>query len=278
MDTNKIRALLCAVEKKSLSKAAEEFSYTPSALSHAADSVERELGVKLLKRTYAGVSLTEEGEKLLPALRSFVASEEKLYREAKALGGKGEELKIAAYSSISLQVLPEIVKAFKLSNPSVRVSISVGNHLKNALLNGEADVVFSDSPAEGEAVWKELKKDPFVAVVPNALFAKRKSIRKEELYEYPYISTAEGLLKGYFDESKFKEVLRFQSVDDNSVLSMVKEELGVAVLPRLAVKSRGKGVKLLKLEPEIHRAIGYSYLKEKQTDALCAFVKFLSKL
>jgi signal peptidase I len=162
------------VEKKSLSKAAEEFSYTPSALSHAADSVERELGVKLLKRTYAGVSLTEEGEKLLHALRSFVASEEKLYREAKALGGKGEELKIAAYSSISLQVLPEIVKAFKLSNPSVRVSISVGNHLKNALLNGEADVVFSDSPAEGEAVWRELKKDPFVAVVPNALFAKRK--------------------------------------------------------------------------------------------------------
>lgn len=276
MEANKIRALLCAVEKKSLSKAAEEFAYTPSALSHAADSVEEELGVKILKRSYAGVTLTDEGEKLLPALQAFVKAEDRLLLSARALSEEGE-LRIAAYSSISLHVLPEIVKAFKLAYPSVKVSISVGNQLKNALLEGVADVVFSDTPSEGGAEWREILTEPFVAVVPAALFAGKKTIRKEELYEHPYISTAESLLQGYFDESKFREITHFSSVDDNSVLSMVKEELGVAVLPALTVKKRIKGIKTVKLEPEIHRTVGYSYFKQNQTEALKSFLHFLRK-
>ena len=100
METNKIRALLCAIEKNSLSKAAEQFSYTPSALSHAADSIEEELGVKILKRNYAGVTLTEDGKQLLPALQEFVKAEDALLESAKILSGESE-LRIAAYSSIS---------------------------------------------------------------------------------------------------------------------------------------------------------------------------------
>ena len=64
MDTTRIKAILLAAKYKNLSRAAEEFSYTPSALSHMADALEAELGVKLLLRTRAGVSLTEAGEQL----------------------------------------------------------------------------------------------------------------------------------------------------------------------------------------------------------------------
>ena len=277
METNKIRALLCAIEKNSLSKAAEQFSYTPSALSHATDSIEAELGVKILKRNYAGVTLTEEGKQLLPALQAFVKAEDALLASAKILSGEAE-LRIATYSSISLQVLPELIRAFKYAHPTTKVSISVENQLENVLLSGKADVVFSDSPENGEVIWKEIKKEPFVVVVPAALFKGKKTIQREELYEYPYISTGESLLQEYFDERKFKELTRFQSVDDNSVLSMVKEELGVAVLPLLSVKKRVNGVKILKLEPAIHRSIGYSYLKKQKISAATAFISFLKTL
>ncbi len=55
MDIQKIKVILSAIEHKSLSRAAEEISYTPSAMSHIADAIERELGVKILQRTPLGM-------------------------------------------------------------------------------------------------------------------------------------------------------------------------------------------------------------------------------
>ena len=50
MDTVRIKAFLLAVKYGSFSKAAEELSYTPSALSHIADAMEEETGAKNLLR------------------------------------------------------------------------------------------------------------------------------------------------------------------------------------------------------------------------------------
>ena len=49
---------------KNFSLAAKELSYTPSALSHIADSLENELGVKLFIRTRKGVEITDDGKML----------------------------------------------------------------------------------------------------------------------------------------------------------------------------------------------------------------------
>ena len=76
MDTLKIKTILSAVENKSFSKTAETLSYTPSALSHMADSLEQELGVKLLKRTPKGVELTENGEKLKDKMQAVLDAED----------------------------------------------------------------------------------------------------------------------------------------------------------------------------------------------------------
>ena len=64
MDTKKIKAILSAIEYKSFSKAADALSYTPSALSHIADNLEQELGVKIIIRSPLGISLSKEGEEL----------------------------------------------------------------------------------------------------------------------------------------------------------------------------------------------------------------------
>ena len=68
MDTLKIKAFLLVVKHKNFSLAAKELSYTPSALSHIADSLENELGVKLFNRTRKGVEITEDGKMLYEIL------------------------------------------------------------------------------------------------------------------------------------------------------------------------------------------------------------------
>ena len=123
MDVSKIKALLLAVEKKSFSKAAEELSYTPSAFSHIVDSIEEELGIKILNRTFNGVELNENGKLLLDKLTALITAEKELLASAKNLNVKNERLRIGAYSSIAQHILPEIINKFKQENPFIKVSI-----------------------------------------------------------------------------------------------------------------------------------------------------------
>ena len=279
MDTLKIRAILSAVRQKSLSKAAEEISYTPSALSHMADSLEVELGVRLLKRTPLGVELTEEGKTLYDELIAVIKAEDELFQKAQKLQQeKAQELRIGTYSSISQHILPTLLHDFKRVYPEVKVSISVGDRLRKWLDEDIADVLFTDENSVENNVWLPLKKEPFVAIVPANAFKGKKSVEHEELYAHSYISTNETKVHRYFDESKFRSVLHFDSVDDMSVLSMAKEEIGIAILPSLVVKKPYKGVRTLKLNPEITRTIGVVYKKNPSpASATGKFIDFLLK-
>lgn len=275
METSRIRGLLLAAKYQSLSRAAEEFSYTPSALSHIADALEEELGVKLLSRTRAGVSLTEEGTLLKEKMEAVLRAEEELRAAAAALGEKNSSiLRIAAYSSISTYLLPQIVKRFKKENPDVRVSISVVDSLRGWLENDAVDVVFGDLSAIGENEHVVIMEDPYVAVLPEETLAGRRSVRREDLYPFPYISTNEGVLHRYFDEDRFAEILFVDSADDAAVLSLVKEGIGVAVLTSLATRKHVKGVRTVALSPKISRSIGFAYrMKNPATERFLTFMK-----
>ena len=276
METMKIKAILSAAKYKSLSRAAEDFSYTPSALSHMADALEEELGVKLLLRTRTGVSLTEEGMLLAEKMDAVLRAENELIAAANAIGGAHEsELRIATYSSISTYLLPSIVKQFKKENPSIRVSIAVSDVVRGSLENDSADIVFGDLKAIEANEHVIIMEDRYVAVLADGMFVGRRSVSREELYPYSYISTNESALRTYFDESRFAEILRFDSVDDTSVIELVKEGMGVAVLSSLSARKHVKGVRTVALTPKFSRAIGFAY--RKKTPATERFIKFMKE-
>lgn len=275
METMRIRAILAAAKYKSLSRAAEDFSYTPSALSHMADALEDELGVKLLARTRTGVSLTEEGELLKEKMDAVLLAEQELCAAASAYrGGERKKLRIGSYSSIANYLLPVIVKRFKKENPEISVSISVGNVLRGWLENDVADVIFGDLKAISENEHHLIMEDRYVAILGEGMLAGQRVVNREELYQYPYISTNESTLRQYFDEDRFAEILQFDSVDDTSVLSLVKEGVGVAVLSSLAARKVMRGVRTAKLNPPISRSIGFAYRKKTpETERFIEFMK-----
>ena len=69
MDSKKFEILMTAVNLGSFSKASEVVGYTQSGLTHLINGLEREIGMKLIRRDHSGISLTEDGEALLPAIR-----------------------------------------------------------------------------------------------------------------------------------------------------------------------------------------------------------------
>ncbi len=276
METNKIKALLSAVKAGSLSRAAEEFLYTPSALSHMADSLEEELHIKLLSRTHTGVELTAEGKALYEKLNAVISAEEELVRAAERLvTKKGYSLRIGCYSSISSQLLPELLTDFKKDNPEIKILISVDGDLQNWLDDGLAEIVFADDIILLDKERTSFMEDPYMVVVPEGYFSKRKTVKVEELYKYRYICTNEELLKSYLDEEKFTDVIKIESNDSSAILSMVSEGIGFAVLPSLSISKNGHGYKALRLSPSFSRTLSFAYKKGSYATEL--FVEYLNK-
>ena len=81
MDEKKIQAFLMVVKLGSINKAAERLDYTQPALTQMMNSLERDLGCRLLSRGHGGVKLTREGEALLPLLENVSNSMKKLRKE-----------------------------------------------------------------------------------------------------------------------------------------------------------------------------------------------------
>lgn len=276
MDTNKIKAVLRAAELNSFSKAAEELSYTPSAFSHIADSLEDELGVVLLKRTSAGVEWTDVGKKLLPEFDSLISQEEKIIKKAEALSCDEKTLTLGTYASISRTFLPKTIKEIRANLKGIRLNIVVGDNINALLKKDKADMIITEVVPDGkEYVYKEIYKEDYSAVLPLGVKSTGAPTTKEFLYKFPFIMCSESILKSYFDLSKFKEVIHVVSDDDASVIKMVKEGIGITVLPKLSLSGATSEVNVCKLQEKLTRTLGIAYKKnnpkKKEIKKLASF-------
>lgn len=279
METFKIKAMVAAAKCKSLSRAAEQFSYTPSAFSHILTSLEEELSVKLFDRRSTGVELTEDGKRLYPLFTELLESEEGLMREISQINqSKNQELRIGAYPSISRNLISRILKGFKKDYPNIKISINVADSLIGWLEEGRADIIFADHITFGKGEWTEMLEDRYYVLAPRELVGSKQSITLDELYNYPHIFTDDNYLKNYIDIDCFNEVIYFRSEDDLSIINMVSEGIGLAVLPELVIKENAGKVAVLNLQPEITRPLGFAYNKRKIHElGISRFIKSLKK-
>lgn len=279
MDTRRIRAFLLAEKYKSFSKVAEEFSYTPSALSHMADALEKEIGVTLFDRTPHGVELTESGKRLYDRFIAVIEAEDALFQAADEIAREQETiLRIATYSSIARHLLPVILRDFKEKYPAVKTSIIVEDDIRDCLKNDTADIIFTDEHDRiSTAEWCPIMEDRYVAVVPFHLFSGETVVDKEALYTHPFIRIDDALLDEYFTYSHFNEIVRIQSIENETAVSMVKENVGITVLPTLTVSHCPEGVKVLELTPKVIRTLGVQYKKNNTSVTTDRFVKHLQK-
>lgn len=278
METTRIEMLLAAVECGSLSRAAQAFSYTPSAFSHMLAAQEKALGVRILERSAKGVTLTPEGEALLPKFRQLLAAQKEINDTVSALmRQKQQELRIATYPSISKSVLSVLLRDFKKACPEIKLSIRVGDDMTGWLERGDADVVFADDSVLEKNEWNPILTDRYLAIAPKGLLRGRESISVEEIYTHPHLFTDDLYLNRVLEKGKFCELIYFRSEDDLAVIRMVREGMGIAILPALVLEGNTAGVDVLELEEPISRVLGFAYKKGSASPAVKRFVKYLKK-
>ena len=150
MSIDKYRTLTVVVETKSLTRAAAELGCTQSAVSHSIDALEKELGFAVLIRSRAGVRLTEEGERLMPAVRNLLSSAEQLNQTASAIRGlESGTVRIGAFTSVAVHWLPTVLKEFQHDYPKVDFKLLNGDYhdVEQWLSDGSVDVGFVAMPS-----------------------------------------------------------------------------------------------------------------------------------
>ena len=124
MEAKKLEILMTAVDLGSFSKASEVVGYTQSGLTHLVNSLEREIGFPLIIRSHNGISLTEQGKELVPAIRQFLQANANLENQIQtSTRQQTEPSRIAAYASMAMFWMPEILYRFRRICPKVDVDL-----------------------------------------------------------------------------------------------------------------------------------------------------------
>ena len=277
MDAKKLEILMTAVDLGSFSKASEVVGYTQSGLTHLVDSLEREIGFPLIRRSYSGIALTEAGENLLPDIRQFLQANATLENKIQAVREQQEEsIRVAAYASIAMYWMPEILYRFRRVCPNIDVDLRmVDNAIEpfELLEKGRTDVIFAAKQAGFSCDWTPLCQDAMYAILPpdypldgQETFPIEAFEGKEFLMPYGKFDLD---VKAALSANNVKPKIRPCHVDDETVIRMVGKGLGLSMMAEMMIRGRTNGVTAVPIEPATGRELGMGlHMRESMPDGI----------
>ena len=127
LDIKKLKYLESIYRHKNFTRASEELYVSQPAISVAINSLEREMGVKLINRTSKEVSFTNEGEDLMPyvyRILNEVDKAEKLVSEMALVNNN--KLNLGVSYSLSVRLIPFLYTNFFVNWPESKIHLEEG--------------------------------------------------------------------------------------------------------------------------------------------------------
>src|SRR6476659_7058082 len=248
IDLRHLAALEAVARTRSFGLAARELGYTQSAVSQQISQLERVVGQRLVDRPGGPrrVDLTDAGRLLLRHADSIVAQLDAAEADMAALAeGAAGPLRVGIFQSVGARILPSLLRRFREAWPRIEVRVreeTTAADLVRLLEHGELDLAFADLPLpEGPFEWNEILRDPYVLVVPKTdPLAERESapplreLAGRPLVTWRQLGEPETFLRGRVPDLN----VVFRSDDNGTLMGLVAEGLGYAVVPQLVVNPR----------------------------------------
>lgn len=271
MDSKKLEALSESVKWGSFTRAAETLGYTQSGLTHMMNALEKDIGFPVLVRGRGGVRLTPAGERIFPLVQDCLTADRALEREIALINTHKEEtVRVAAYASIAMHWLPEVIEQFRQKHPDIRVDIQMGSveEVYRWVREDKVDMCFASRQEYMGLEWTFLKDDPLLAILPPGFdtkgaeyFDMRRFHGKEFLM--PSMGFHLDIMRALSRCNVLPEIQTTQ-VSDSVIISMVEHGLGVSILSELVLKGRKGGVQALPLQPFAVRELGIAARPHKE--------------
>ncbi|WP_418271674.1 LysR substrate-binding domain-containing protein [Intestinimonas sp.] len=257
-------ALLKILEIGSFTKAAEAMGYSQSAVSQMVQSLESELSLKLLYRSRNGIKLTPEGEALLPYLQRTVNHYNAMLEKTRELKGlNGGLIRIGTLSSVSSQWLPGLIKDFQTLYPKVHFLLHQGDYttIPAWVRAGEIDFGFVNPDAESVRGLHTIfvTSGGHKAVLhPDHPLAAQPWVTLEQLAKETFLLLEEGCLSEPLEAFRtlgLEPRVELRMHDNFSICSMVEANVGVSILPELALRKMNFRIVQLPTVPPVIRRV-----------------------
>ncbi|MFA7894322.1 LysR family transcriptional regulator [Pseudomonas putida] len=274
MNVKQLRAFVAVAKFQSFAQAGEHLHISQPALSLTIKALEENLGGALLSRTTRSVSLTAEGEVLLPLARRLLAdwddTEEMLRQRFTLQLGR---VAIAAMPSFAGNLLPGALKLFRQCYPKVNVTVHdvINEQVQELVRHRRVELGIGFEPDNIEGLhFHPLYLDRFVAVVPaDSPLARLAQISWAQLLAEDFValqrpSAVRLLLEQNVAVQHGKLAVAFESHQLATVGRMVASGLGVSAVPALCITQMQElGARCIPLvEPAVERRIGVMALRE----------------
>src|SRR5271155_1459412 len=187
MELRQIRSFLSIAETLHFGRTAQLIHLSQPALSLQIRALEEELGVRLFDRNRRKTTLTAAGSAFRDeAARALSQLEQAIRRARLAANGKLGLLRIGFVSAVGSEIVPNIVRQFRKSNPEVEFSLRniLTAEQVQMLEGGSLDIGFLRVPIGGHSALDvvTVHRERFVLVVPSShKLAKRKRVRLREV-------------------------------------------------------------------------------------------------
>ncbi|MFL1553223.1 LysR family transcriptional regulator [Pseudomonas sp. D47] len=257
------RLLVAVADHGSITAAAEQVGMTQSAASQAMASMEATLGAQLFTReprktlpTALGLSVIEQARVMMGALQTIRTTVD----EARPL--LRGSIRIASFPMVLATVLTPLLRRFRQLNPGIEVTtLDVTDSEVHTLLDAgliDLGVVLNPKPERNATV---LGRGLWMAVLPThhplAQRAADASVSLEELLEQPFVLATGGCTANArslaVDAGLSLRDIRVEVREWNSAYSLVREGVGVTLVPEMALPAQRNGLRVMPLTVPLYR-------------------------
>lgn len=281
----KYEVFVTVIESGSLTKAGEMLGLTQSAISHALASLEREFGFSILTRGRSGISLTSNGERLLPYMREMLRAQERMQQEVYAINGmEVGTVRIGTFTSVSTQWLPGILKRFQDLYPAIEVKLFEGYYdgIESWIQTGEVDMGFVSLPTTEDLESIPLKKDQlYLLVTDEHPLYQEERVHVSRLAEETFIMPKEGCdndIQRLLAQYRLQPRVKYEVGDDHAIIAMVQNGLGISILPEMILFRLPPNIRMIPLAGEHYRSLGVAATSfSKQSPAAKRFLQVVTE-
>lgn len=285
MNIENYKVFIKIAQTRNLTVAAKQLGYTQSGVSHIVATLEDEFGFLLLTRGKSGVSLTQDGERILHHMREVVNRDEQLFQVAAEIKGlRAGRVRVGAFSSVAIRWFPGIIEEFNKKYENIELEFVIGSYkfIEDRIATEEIDCGFITKITRKELDFIQLKQDPLLAVLPqNHPLSAGESLKLGALADVDFIIPGEGSnydIGQILKTAGIQPHVKFTVSDDYAALAMVRHGLGITIMPEMILDGNYDRIKVLNLEPRCMRTIGIATRPNISISPACrAFLEFVTE-
>ena len=240
MELKQLEYFCRVVEAGSISEAARRLNMSQPPLSYHMKMLEEELHVTLFQRGRRKIELTDAGRLLYDRAGTLIHLERAIGREVSGTGNV-RTLRLGVTPTTVPLAVPALAAMNRMTN-GLHFELFEGNtyQLREMLSGHLLDASFLRSPVnmDGFSTFR-LKTEPLVAAGEVAFFSDRKYTDLQELAPMPLIlyRRYDAFIRQAFYHAGFSPDIHCICDDARTAMMMVKEGMGIAILPQSMVSS-----------------------------------------